>query len=103
MWALWREAAKAQIGSPSGRGPGFSDRDTLFLIAPGFKNIAFHHHHAGCQRATCPPAVQLCGVAVADGLLAGKCGINGIERQDDLDMASFCKNGPVWKDLLERG
>jgi hypothetical protein len=41
--------------------------------------------------------------AVADGLLAGGHGIDGIQRQGDIDLASFCTNGQVWKDLQELG
>ena len=37
--------------------------------------------------------MQLGGVAVADGLLVGRRGVNGIDRQDDIDLASFCTMG----------
>jgi hypothetical protein len=45
--------------------------------------------------------MQSGGVAVADGLLAGGRGTDGIPRQGDIDLASFCTNELVRKDLLE--
>jgi len=42
-------------------------------------------------------------VAVADGLLAGGRGIDGIKRQGDFNLASFYAMGGAWEDLLELG
>jgi len=74
--------------------PGTGAAITGYNFGRVIDHLCKNHSPRCCQRTPCPPKVQRAWVAVADGLFARRCNIDGVERQGDFD--EFFRGFDAW-------